>query len=189
MDHRLEVDRNHLIQGLGTVGGRSSKLHKSGRATLGFDGSYLTVEAGYVTFIARATGVWPGNAIVGMTMVQALASKPPDGDPIVVACDGTHVRFGPLKVACRWQSVSGAILAQPSRPEWIEALSLKYQVPRGRLFAEGRIGEIQAAEQKLATLLRKIAKPLAPMGVTVGDLEALVERRMAERHAGGDVGC
>ena len=53
MDRRLEVNRGHLIQGLANVGGRSSKLDKRGRAILGFDGSFLTVEAGDVTFIAR----------------------------------------------------------------------------------------------------------------------------------------
>ena len=186
MDRRLEVNRGHLIQGLANVGGRSSKLHKRGRAILGFDGSFLTVEAGDVTFIARATGVWPGNAVVSVTLIQGLAYNTPAGDPMIVTCDGSYVRFGPIQAGCVWQPISAAVLDTPLQAEWLEGLALRYQLPRGRLIAEGRRGEIQVAERKLRALLRRVGKILAPLGVTVADLEALVEKRMSERHLSGN---
>jgi hypothetical protein len=38
------------------------------------------------------------------------------------------------------------------------------------------------AERKLTALVRRVAKALAPMGVTVDDVTLLVERRLGERY-------
>lgn len=182
MDYRLSVDRQHVLQGLKLRKKAVRRVHRSDRAILSFDGSYLAVEANEATFAAHAIGVWPGNAIVSATLVDALAAAPPGADPIIVTCDGTHLQFGPLKVACKWQPVSAIVLERPRQPEWIEALALKYTLPRARINAEGRGSEVRAAERKLATLVRRVARSLAPIGVSVADVEALVERRLAERY-------
>ena len=76
-----------------------------------------------------------GERGVSATLVQALAAAPPAEDPVVFTCDGEHLRFGALKVACKWQPVSSMVLAAPRQPEWIEALALKYTLPRARIIA------------------------------------------------------
>ena len=55
-------------------------------------------------------------------------------------------------------------------------------MPRGRIIAEGRGPEVRAAERRLGAIVRRVAKTLTPTGVTLADLEALVERRLAERY-------
>lgn len=184
MDYRLSVDRANLIRGLILVKKTVRRVRRAGQATIGFDGSYLSVEAGIVTFLAHAVGAWPGNAIVSDSLVHALAAAPPVDDPVIVTCDGEQLHFGPLKVGCRWQPVSSSLLAVPARREWIESLALKYTLPRGRIIAEGPGSELHAAERKLSAVVQRVAKSLAPLGVTVGDIEALVDRRLAERYAG-----
>jgi len=186
MDYRLSVDRANLIRGLTLVRKTVRRVRRAGQAIIGFDGTYLTVEAGIVTFLAHAIGAWPGNAIVNDSLVHALAAVPPINDPIIVTCDGEQLHFGPLKVACKWQPVSSLLLEVPARREWIESLALKYTLPRGRIIAEGLGSEVAAAERKFTALVRRIAKSLAPMGVTAADIEALVERRMAERYNAGE---
>ena len=79
--------------------------------------------------------------------------------------------------------MSATLLAPSCQAEWQEALALKYTLPRGRIIAEGRGSEIKAAERRLAAVLRRVAKTLAPMGVSLADVETLVERRLAERYA------
>jgi hypothetical protein len=153
-------------------------------ATIGFDGSYLTVEAGIVTFFAHAIGTWPGSAIVSDSLVHALAAAPPADNPVTVTCDGEQLHFGPLKVACKWQPVSSSLLAVPARREWIESLALKYTLPWGHVIAEGLRSELKAAERERSARVQQVARSLAPLGVTVGDVEALVDRRLAERFAG-----
>jgi hypothetical protein len=181
MDYRLGVDRQHLVQGLKLLGRPPRRADKGARATVGLDGCYLTVDVGNVAFVAQATGAWPGNAIVAPAVVYALARVPPSEDPVIVTCDGEHVHFGPIKAGCKWQPVSTLALAMAASPEWLESIALRYTMPRGRVFAEGRGSELNAAERKLAALVRRVAKSLAPLGVSTADIESLVERRLEER--------
>ena len=185
MAYHLRVDRRHVLEGLKLVRKTKTIRRRHDPAVVGFDGSFLTVEAAGVTFLARAAGTWPGNAIVSDTLFQALAAAPPVEDPIVVTCDGKHLGFGPLKVACKWQPISSVVLARPRQPEWVEAIALKYTLPRGRIFAEGRSSEVKAAEQKLARLIARVAKSLAPFGVTAADVQKLVEHGLEERYTAG----
>ena len=183
MDYRLSVDRRHVLQGLKLRKKTVRKVQRTDGAILSFDGSFLAVEGNHATFVADAIGAWPGNAIVPATLVDALAAAPPEDDPITVSCDGVYLRFGPLKLACKSQPVSAIVLERAPQPEWIEALALKYALPRARINAEGRGSEVDAAERKLRKLVRRIAKSLGPMGVSLADVEMLVERRLAERYA------
>jgi hypothetical protein len=103
----------------------------------------------------------------------------------MVRCDGDRLRFGSLTLGCEWQPVSDALLELPAVPDWVETLSVKYQASRGRILAGGYQVEIRKAERKLAMLTARIAKSLAPLGVTEQDIRALIEDRMARRFAGG----
>jgi hypothetical protein len=183
MEYRLSVDRQHLLRGLEIFKRSLRKVSRPEGAILGFDGRYLTIEARNVAVLAQAVGAWPGNAHVSATLVRALIKAPPPSDPLIVTCDGQHVRFGPVKVGCTWQPVSSSLLEVPSRREWIESLALKYTLPRGRIIAEGLGSEVAAAERKLDALVRRVAKSLAPFGITTADVQELVERRLAERYA------
>lgn len=183
MEYRLSVDRQHLLERPKLIKKTVRRTHRTARAFVAFDGRSVTIEAGSTTFFAFAVGTWPGNAIINATLLHALAVAPPTEDPVILACDGEHLRFGALKVACQWQPVSSMALTAPRQPEWIEALALKYTLPRARIIAEGRAGEVRAADRKLNALVRRVAKSLAPMGVSTADVEALVERRLAERYA------
>jgi hypothetical protein len=184
MDYRLSVDRQHLMQGLQRIRS-TTRPRKHGRATIGFDGGYITVDVGRAAFVAHATGAWPGNAIVAPAIVYALARVPPPDDPVIVTCDGEHIHFGPIRAGCIWQPVSGELLELPQMPAWFEGIALKYTMPRGRIIAEGRGPEVKVAERRLAAVLRRVAKSLAPAGVTLAEVESLVELRLAERYGTG----
>jgi hypothetical protein len=161
------------------------KIKSSDRAILGFDGKFLSIDAFDQTILAAAKGEWPGNAHISVTLVRALIQVPPDGDPVILRCDGQRVTLGTVKVGCKWQPVSSIVLARPRQPEWFEGIALKYTLPRARIIAEGRGSEVKAAERKLTALVHRIAKSLAPMGVTVEDVSSLIERRLEERYVVG----
>lgn len=188
MNYRLSIDRGHLLQGLRLFNKAMRRKHMADRAVFGFSGSYLTVDACEQAFVAQAFGVWPGKAIVSASTLFAMAQVPPDGDPIIVTCDGENFQIGTLKIPCKWQPVSMAILSHPARAEWIDALAMRYQIPRGHLIVERYGPELKQAERKLAALIRRVAKALEPLGVTTADIESLVERRMGERFAGTSAG-
>jgi hypothetical protein len=158
------------------------KLRSGNRAVLGFDGSYLTVEVFDQMFVARATGVWPGNARVSATLIAALKQAPPAGDPLLVRYDGERLSIGSMRVDCVWQPVSAALTSAPAARDWIAALALRYSTPRGRIVTDGLANSIADAERKLSQLVARVARSLAPLGVTREDVRNLVETRMRERY-------
>ena len=180
-NYELLVDRAHVIQGLQAF--RVPRKLRSGvRAVLGFDGSYLTVEAFDQMFVARATGVWPGNARVSATLIAVLKQAPPAGDPLLVRCDGERVSIGSMRVDCAWQPVSAALTSAPAASDWIAALGLSYSTARGRIVTGGSAKEVRDAERKLSQLIARVAKALAPLGVSAEDVRSLVETRLRERY-------
>ena len=186
MDYELLVDRAHVIQGLQTFR-LPRKLRAENRAVLGFDGSYLTVEGCDQMFVAGATGAWPGNAETSVNLIAALKQALPPGDPLHVRCDGNRLSIGSIRVDCYWQPVSAMLSKAPAAPDWIAALALRYSVHRGQIVTGGLKGEINDAEYKLSRLVARVAKSLAPLGVTAGDIHALIERRLRERHLASPV--
>ena len=184
MEYQLSVDRNHLLEGLKRFR-IPRKIRRSQKAVLGFDGKFFSIEALNCIFVARASGKWPGNACVSAQFVCALALGLPAGDPVNVVCDGEHLRLGTLTIPCTWQPVSETLLDAPAAPDWIESLSLKYRASRGHIAVKRLAPEIAKAERKLATLITKVAKSLAPLGVTEKDIQALIEDRLTERYAAG----
>jgi hypothetical protein len=151
---------------------------------LGFDGSYLTVEALDQIFVARATGAWPGNAHVGATLIAALKQAPPAGDPLIVRCDGKRVSIGSVRIECEWQPVSAALVDSPAASDWLGALAMSYSMPRGRIATEELANAVDDAQRKLSQLVARVAESLAPVGVTKEDVRSLVESRLRERYGG-----
>ena len=173
MEHALLVNRCDLLEGLKRIAPRNStearryqKLFngKRGRpkAELVFDGKFLSIEALDNVIVAKVEGVWTGFATVNASLVVALATAPPAGEPVVVACDGEHLRFGSLTVGCTWQSVTHTLLELPAAPDWIEALSFKYRTTRSRIIKDGFQRQIQEAEHTLDKLIKRDSKSLAP---------------------------
>jgi hypothetical protein len=180
--YELDVDGVHFRQGLRIFQMRG-KVRGSPKALFSFDGDYLQVEAFDRSFLAHAAGVWPGVASVGATLLLALARVPPAGDGLHLRYSDGRMRLGAMTIDCRWQPVTNALLDLPSSPDWIEALSLKYRASRSRIWAAKLDKDVAAAEKKLARLVSRVEKSLAPFGVTSGEIAALIERRLIERWA------
>jgi hypothetical protein len=117
-------------------------------------------------------------------MLFALAKFPPEEESVSVQCDGEKLRIGPLTVGCKWQAVSHTLMKLPAVPDWVEALSLKYRASRPQILAEKLDFDIKVAEHKLGLLIKRVARPLAPLGVTQDDIRQLIERRLEERYTG-----
>ena len=181
MTYQLSVNGNDLRNGLVHFKTRR-KIKSYEKAVLAFDGRYLSIEALDKVLVAGADGIWPGIAYVTSGVVVAFASAPPAGDRVVFSCDGERVRLGSLTVGCKWQPVSHTLMRVDAVPDWIEALSLKYRVHRSEMVSGKHKAAIAEAETKLRKLIGQVAKKLAPLGITEGDLRSLVEERLVERY-------
>jgi hypothetical protein len=195
MQYELRVNQNDLLEGLNRFEPRNSrelrklqkvlgKIRGKPMAELAFDGKFFSIEALDRVAVVKAEGEWPGIATVSASVVVAFATAPPPaGDPVIVTCDGEHLRFGSLTVGCTWQSVAHTLLQLPAAPDWIEALSLKYRSTRAQILAGGYERDIQKAERKLDKLIKKVVESLSPLGISEQDIQLLVERRLTERYA------
>ena len=176
----LFVERGHVLQGLRAFR-VPRKIRPRDRAIFGYDGAFLTVEAFDQMFVARATGTWPGNAGVAATLIAALISATPSGNPLRLRCNGMRVSIGNISVDCEWQPVSETLMAVPAARDWLASLALAFTLPRGKIITGGYVNEVADAERRLHQLLVRNAKSLAPLGVEVEDLRKLVVAKLQER--------
>lgn len=184
MDYQLAVERSDLLHGLEHFKPKRKKFKMRGsqKAVLGFDGHFFSIEALDRAIAAHAEGTWPGLAYISCNALLALAIAPPDGDPVIVRCDGHRLSVGSWNVTCEWQPASQTLMALPATPDWVEALSLKYRAARGYIVAGGYDKEIRKAEKELTKIIARVTKPLSPLGITEEDLRSLIETRLAERY-------
>lgn len=189
MTYQLAVNRHDLLHGLQHFKPKRKKIKvlASRKAVLGFDGRFFSIEALDRIVAAHAEGTWPGLAYISANALLALAIAPPDGDPVIVRCDGQRLSVGSWNVTCEWQPASQSLLKLPAAPDWIEALSLKYRAARGHIWAGGYDKDIANAEKQLTKLIARVAKPLSPLGITERDIRSLVEARLAERYSAHDL--
>jgi len=180
----LSIDGAQLRYQLGMIARQLRKLKPHERALLGFDGASLTIEARDTVCFVQAVGTWTGTARAPATLVAALAACPPVGDRIEVVYDGRHLRLGPLKVEADWVPISTTLQRALPAADWVQGIALRYSKPRGQLMREGLVPTVTAAERKLAQLVRRTARSLAPTGVSEDDVRELVECRLAERFTG-----
>jgi hypothetical protein len=177
VSYELVVDGGHLRQGLRWFE-KVRKIRATEKALISFDRTFMLVEALDRGFVARASGEWPGTAKVNATLVAALAKAPPAAEDVRVAYADGKLRIGSLSVACEWQPVSVSMMNIRAAPDWVEALAMKYRLPRGRIVAEGLAERVEDAERQMDRLIVRCAKSLAPLHVSEADLRELVEKRL-----------
>ena len=154
------------------------KLNGSEKALLSFDGKFFSIEAFEVTAVLHAKGHWPGVATIFAEYVAALAEVPPQDESLVLTCDERRVRIGTTSVPCEWRPISEILMEIPAAPDWIDLLRMPYRCTRAQILAAGMQPKIDGAERELQKVLKRAAKPLAPLKVTVEDLRSLVEGKL-----------
>lgn len=175
MTYELSVDRAHLDHAWRILAPRIRRIKAAERAILGFDGLCMTIEVRNAMTHAQAVGVWPGNAVVAATTIAALTAAPMLGDRVTVSCDQENVKFGPIKVGCVWQPISDKVMDLDPVADWLRGIAIKYTKSRGQIVSEGLTREVELAEGKLAVIVKRAAKTLAPIGISAPELERLIE--------------
>ncbi len=184
MLYELRVNPNEPREGLKQFDPRNSReLRKPLKtldkardkliAQLAFDGKFFSIETLNCVAAAKAEGKWPGITNVNTSVVIALAmAPPPSSDPIIISCDGDHLRFGSLTVGCTWQSAIHTLINMPAAPDWVNALSLNYRATGAKILSSGYQDDIQKAEHKLDKLIKKVTESLAPLNVSEPETRA-----------------
>lgn len=157
------------------------KQLKLGQAMLAFESGFLSIESGDTTAVMRATGEWHGRATFSPAALRALASVPPNVDPIIIAYAENHLLIGNMTIPCRWHMLSDALIKNLESPDLMDLLVLERTIPRAELKGSPLGRRIMAAVQRAEQRIQKAATQLADLDVTEDEIRSLIENKLVSR--------
>ena len=157
------------------------KRLKLGRALFAFESGFLSIESGDTTAVMRASGEWHGRATFSPEALRALASFPPNVDPIIITYAEDHLLIGNMTIACRWHMVSDALIHNLENPDLVDLLVLERTIPRAELKGSPLGRRIMAAVQRAEQRIQKAVTQLADLDVTEDEIRSLVEKKLDSR--------
>jgi hypothetical protein len=152
-----------------------------GPALLSFEGGFLSIESSDVTAVMRASGEWHGRATFSPEILRAVATVPPSQDPLPIAYADGHLLIGPLPVPCQWHLLSQALVDDLENPSFMDLLVLERTLSRSELKGSNLGRRIRAAVPRAEMRIQRAAAELVALDVTVADVRALVDAKIATR--------
>ena len=106
------------------------KRRKLGPALLAFEGGFLSIESGEATAVMHAKGEWHGRAKFSPQSLRAIATVPPNQDPLTISYADGHLLIGNMTIACEWQTVGEALIHNLKNPSLFDLLIMERTLPR-----------------------------------------------------------
>ena len=150
-------------------------------ALISCDSGFMAVEVEGQAIVIHADGEWNGRAIIGARYLVALHRSPPIENPIVIRYADDRLRISTLSIPCDWSKVSDAFIQRTENPTMLDLLAFDRAMPRAEIYATGIAGRIIFAKKEAPKLTKKAARILAPLGISEGELAALVESHIQAR--------
>lgn len=157
------------------------KRRKLGPALLAFEGGFLSIESGEATAIMHASGEWHGRATFSPQTLRAIATIPPNQDPLTISYADSHLLIGNMNIACQWQTVGEALINNLENPSLFDLLVMERTLPRSELKGTERGHLILDAVEQADKRIRKAMVQLAELGVSEAEIRALVEAKIKAR--------
>jgi hypothetical protein len=112
-----------------------TKIFRGARRELGpvllsYEGGLLSIESGDATAVMHAIGEWHGRAKFSPELLRALATVPPDQDPIKIVYSDKKLQIGGVSIACEWSVISEAFIHNLQDPSILDLLVMERSLPR-----------------------------------------------------------
>jgi hypothetical protein len=178
----LRVSRAEMKRVLHTFRRYSKPSRSMPSVLIAFAEGYVTFEIeGGESSAAHAEGEWHGKAHVPANVLAAIHAVPPAEDPVTLSYSGGKLCIGSLAVGCRWELLSAPLLRRSQQPDVIELLALERTLTRPEILGTDLGKKISQAKRVAGTAITKSANLLEPYGVTRAEIEALLEKRIAQK--------
>ena len=176
--NRLRVTRAEFLH--------ATKVFARKRLTLGtvlmaFEGGFLSFESGAVMVVMRAEGDWQGRAMFSPEVLRALATVPPDADPIPIAYAEGRILIGGMTIPCQWSLPRQELAHEIENPTLIDLLALGRTLTRGEIRGTELGKRIRSANEKAERRIKNGAVQLLELDISEQEIRALVETRIALR--------
>jgi hypothetical protein len=157
---------------------RLLRVSQQGEAVVRYSAGELHVSCGGAQFSTPAGGRWPGEARVSASLWVALAKVPPTQDPLSMSVRDGRLRVGSSSAPCRWQKDGLARVEVPLGATLLDILRLGAQHDLDTLRQSGVDRVVTQARADADRRLQEAARKLAPLGIGLSQLNALLDLRI-----------
>jgi len=161
----------------------SAKRRELKKALLAYEGGFLSIESGELTVVMRAEGDWCGRAQFAPDILRALATVPPNQNPVTISYADGHLLVGGMTIPCKWQESGTAPDGLPLGASLMDFLVLDRIMPRVEATGSSRVAvKVRLAKQSAERRIRNAAKSLGELGVAADEIRALVESKSSAEY-------
>lgn len=157
------------------------KRSKLGPALFAFEGGFLSIESGEITAVMRATGKWHGRATIPAQALRAIATVPPNQNPLTLRYADGRLHVATVVISCEWEPLGANMMRRLADPGLLDLLAMGRTLSRAEVHGSPLGKRVQQAQQDAEKCIQKAAKALADLNVTEHELRALVEARITDR--------
>jgi hypothetical protein len=152
-----------------------------GPVLMAFESGFLSFESGEVTVVMSAAGDWQGRAVFSPEILRALATVPPDADPIPIAYADGHILIGGMTIRCEWSLPRQELAREIENPGLIDLLALGRTLTRAEIRGSELGKRIRSATAMTERRIKNAANQLAELDISEREIRALVEARISTR--------
>ena len=123
-----------------------------------------------------AEGRWPGVALVSARVLKSVATRLPSGDFLHVSVRDGRFYIEAWSISAEWQDISPPAITVPINHAVVDILVLAKQKPKAVLVSSGLWPLVEQAKAELSQKLTSAAKVLGPLGITLSDLDCMIQK-------------
>lgn len=152
-----------------------------GPVLMAFESGFLSLESGSVMTVMRAVGDWEGRAVFSPEILRALATVPPDVDPIPIAYADGYILIGGITILCQWSLPRQELAHEIENPGLVDLLALGRTLTRAEIRGSELGKHIRSANEKTERRIKNAAAQLVELEISELQIRALVEARIVGR--------
>lgn len=152
-----------------------------GPVLMAFEGGFLSFESGDVRVVMRADGEWQGRATFSPDLLRALATVPPDSDPIPIAYAEKRILIGGMTIPCQWSMPRQELAREIENPGLVDLLALNRTLTRAEIHGSDLGKRIKSAVGQADRAIKNAAARLVELDISEADIRALLEAKIRLR--------
>jgi hypothetical protein len=182
MKNDLRVERADLIDALKKLK-KLVKRKTPAQAFLSFEKGMLVVSLDGISIECSAEGQFPGIVRIPGVKALTLSEVLPLEDPLTIGHDKQRLYIGPFSMSCGWLEGKPEPIQVPTDAPIRHMLALRLKYSEEQILKSGLSGAVHNARAVRTKLEHQAAYVLEPLGVTLSDIQTLVENCL--RHSSG----
>ena len=177
-DLQLQISNTEFSQALSNL---AMALPRKGRemdVRIDFDGALVRMITAGVEVSLDGKGRWPGFALAPLRPLVQMRSNLPIGDPLSIRYSDGRFYVQGWSVSASWHDVGSEPASIPLNPTILHLLQFKASMTEAKLVSSGLRSAVGTAEGRAQKLMLRAQDILRPLGITLRDLEELLDRKI-----------